>query len=572
VGPIRMYTFRRADDLAAGILLAAVAVALVYRVTIGVDLSDEGYYLTFVDGWLKTGVAGSDTLMLHQTSQLVLYPLIKFWSLLTGGVDGLALVMRSAYLLTAGASAFCFYAFIRTQHCRSAATLGATLAISFVPFSLPAPSYNTLGMFGMMAALSALGTYAVTKRPVWCAVSAIAWTVGVIAYPTLVAVFVPSLVVVLIFVPGLTVRRRWEYVGACLAVQAIGVGLVIAALGVDKLTAIVQFTNGALEVSEGLHGKLLRALEALRANPVFTGLCIVALGVGASGTAAGGARFRATLSLLLLAAIVLAASAVEPVMFVKSHDLVSVILLAGIGCFLVRLVIRSFSLDIETALFGLSVLAALVTSATATHGIFNFAIGAFFGSALFLIVVFNDAAPQRSMRLALGALVATLLVGGTFAKIYGEIENPLMGASARVESGVFQGLLTTATKADAIASSMGFLAKLPGATITVLGRLPGFYTLVEKHPSALTTWNFDQAPGRYSWFEQRIVTFYTDPKNTPDVVIVVDDPWTQEPFAGMKKLLERYTLIGEEDLGVWSLKAYGREAKASKTPDQAPSP
>ena len=33
-----------------------VLVLLAYRMTIGVDLSDESYYVTFLDGWLKDGL------------------------------------------------------------------------------------------------------------------------------------------------------------------------------------------------------------------------------------------------------------------------------------------------------------------------------------------------------------------------------------------------------------------------------------------------------------------------------------------------------------------------------------
>jgi hypothetical protein len=35
---------------------------LAYRMTIGVDLSDESYYATFLDGWLKDGLATARTL------------------------------------------------------------------------------------------------------------------------------------------------------------------------------------------------------------------------------------------------------------------------------------------------------------------------------------------------------------------------------------------------------------------------------------------------------------------------------------------------------------------------------
>src|SRR5688572_17100301 len=38
-----------------------------YRITIGVDLRDESYYISFIDGWLKTGIQAGSARVLHQT-------------------------------------------------------------------------------------------------------------------------------------------------------------------------------------------------------------------------------------------------------------------------------------------------------------------------------------------------------------------------------------------------------------------------------------------------------------------------------------------------------------------------
>ena len=57
------------------LVLGLCVAALAFRITLGVDLGDESYYAAFIDGWLKRGLNGSPFLMVHQTADLLVYPL-----------------------------------------------------------------------------------------------------------------------------------------------------------------------------------------------------------------------------------------------------------------------------------------------------------------------------------------------------------------------------------------------------------------------------------------------------------------------------------------------------------------
>ena len=56
-------------------LSVIVLALLAYRMTIGVDLSDELYYATFLDGWLKDGLGHSENLALQQSAALLIFRL-----------------------------------------------------------------------------------------------------------------------------------------------------------------------------------------------------------------------------------------------------------------------------------------------------------------------------------------------------------------------------------------------------------------------------------------------------------------------------------------------------------------
>lgn len=128
--------------------------ALAYRATLGVDLGDESYYAAFVDGWLKNGLGHNHNLMVHLTADLIVFPLAVVYRALRGDSDGLVLFLRLVYVALAGLSACCLHRSLAPRLGRPVAVCSALFVLLFVPFSLPAPSYNTLGMYSLIGALA----------------------------------------------------------------------------------------------------------------------------------------------------------------------------------------------------------------------------------------------------------------------------------------------------------------------------------------------------------------------------------------------------------------------------------
>ena len=132
--------------------------------TIGVDLTDELYYVTFLDGWLKDGLGRGENLVVHQTAALIVFPAAQLYTWIVGSERGLVLFLRFIFLAMACAAGLCQYRFIRRVREEAVAWSSALLVLCFIPFSLPAPSYNTIGMFGMLSALALFGVAALPRR------------------------------------------------------------------------------------------------------------------------------------------------------------------------------------------------------------------------------------------------------------------------------------------------------------------------------------------------------------------------------------------------------------------------
>lgn len=548
------------------VLPLAVIALLAWRVTLGVDLSDESYYLSFVDGWLKTGLRDSRVMVVHQTAALPVYPFGALYAWLRGDTEGLALLLRALYLSAACIAGLSFHALARATHGRTVAAFAFVLAVSFVPFSLPAPSYNTLGLFGLIAALSTCGVYLKTGTPVWAALSAFAWSIATLAYPTL-------LVVLAALLTGLLSLRRlapaawaWRYAGFCLILQAAGLALVSGVFGVEHLGSVLAFTNASLNVSDGLGARLARSAGMIAAKPLFLALCAAAAVIGAIRARAAETAMADWLLVAAVWSLLAGSCEIGPVLYARTHDYVFLLGLTAAAFSVTPKAGQSSRIDpILAGGLGLGLLAGAATSLTATNGLVNFAVGGFCAAAWFLLAVV-PAARHRTGRLqgsrvaAHGALlggVSCFFLHGAFSFVYGE-QQDVFADSRRVRGGVFAGLLTSRDKAEAIEATSRFLAGLPGESIAALGRLPGIYLLTDKAPRTPSTWDFGQQHGSQPAMEQAIGAFYAAPSNRPDVFLVVSDPWTRPPSAAGLALLSRYRPLSRLTTGAWTIEAYGR--------------
>jgi hypothetical protein len=545
--------------------------ALTFRVTLGVDLGDESYYAAFVDGWLKTGLADNTFLMIHQTADLVVYPFAVLYHQIRGDSEGLVLFLRLIYLGIATASSTCLYQAVAPYRGRAVATLAAILALLFIPFSLPAPSYNTIGMYALIGALSlfasgfneALATKASSKpaslsRSLW--LSGAWWAVGCVAYPPMLAPLVALCMLSLLFFrTGFERRLVLRYAIACCVLLSIAFVMLCAALGLDHLSRMLRFTNAFNNVSGGVGGKLKTAADAFAAHPRFALICAAAVFVAAMRClpAPGWQTFSNVVTGLLVVGV---ATSPAATFYSRTHDLVLVLAVSGVLVSCRQLILGGT--DLRTRVFAListaSFIGGLTTAATAFNGLFNFPVGGFLAACLALVLQKLSTRSARAVRLIALGVACCAMAATAFGTYYGQIGAFSYGSSVRVRHGAFAGLRTDAEQASFIAQLTEAIEQQRGCgnKFAVFGTGPGFYLLTTMLPTTLSTWNY---PGDARNFATDTVkAFYEVPANRPDVLVLNNWQWATPLSASDRTLLERYALSAIVRVGIREASVYRR--------------
>lgn len=372
----------------SAIIIGIAVVLLILRISLGIDLTDEAYYASFVDGWLKTGLANGDNLMLHQTAALLLYPFVLLFHLIRGSQDGLVLFLRALYVVFATLSSLTLYRALSYRTSRIVAAFTAAFALLFVPFSLPAPSYNTIGMYSLVGALALFGSaFARLSSPQktghWLPKelfgSAVYWGIGCMAYPSMLAPLC-VLLVTAYWMLRYTHDRRLvvRYALVCLALLLVVASVLCVAFTPQRLWEMFRFTNAFNGVTGGLARKVHLAESLFIGHQPFIWLCIAALLVSLVRPYLSTPGQNSWINGLLFALIAANAFTSDATFFLRSHDLVLLLALAGIWPAIHALLFQRG--DRNRRVFAListiSFVAGVITSVTAFNGLYNFAVGA----------------------------------------------------------------------------------------------------------------------------------------------------------------------------------------------------
>lgn len=173
---------------AALAIATATVVVSWLRLFIGVDLTDEAFYVTLPYRFALGDLPVRDEQNLTQFAGYLLTPLVRLSLWLNDGTDQLMLFMRHGHLLFTCIVGAVVYWASRALLPRSHALLTACLCVAFVPFNIHGLSYNTLGSgFLTMGMFLAFGATGGRGRPVlllwWLAGTLHA--LAALAYPTL---------------------------------------------------------------------------------------------------------------------------------------------------------------------------------------------------------------------------------------------------------------------------------------------------------------------------------------------------------------------------------------------------
>ncbi|MFT0171970.1 hypothetical protein ACLKMY_23645 [Paraburkholderia mimosarum] len=569
------------------VVAIAISVALLtFRMTIGVNFTDESYYAAFVDGWLKTGIAGSSDLMAHQTAALWVYPWALIYRALSGGVDGLMFFLRLVYLALATVASLCLFGAVSAYRGQLAATIATVFALWFIPFGLPAPSYNTIGMWSVLAAL-ALFTVpftraspgAPTRLPLSLWLSAAWWVVGAVAYPPLVVVPF-ALVAAAPWVLRDPAERRLllRYTAACAGLGALTAVVLCVLLQPAHIWQMLRFTNAMNNVSGGMGRKLQFASTLFAGRPRFAAACAAAITIAAIALLCRPKTWISRVADVIVALLIMVVvTAPVPTLYVYSHDLVFVLALAGSGGALRGCFGRDASASdrVFGLIYGTALLGGLVTTATAYYGPYNFAIGGFAAACIAVArrvprVTLEDhhsrtdgtASRGRSASTGSTGIVTALIACGAmswaaFSSYYGETALTYANGVS-MPRGVYAGLRTDAEKASYAQQMTQALAGLSGCgdRIAVLRGDAGIYLMSKLKPDTVSTWGAIASAGRPVY--DMIDAFYRSPAHAPDIVVVDnrDVPWLPPLSDGAKALLANYVLSAQVTAGSYRASIY----------------
>ncbi|MCB5177770.1 hypothetical protein [Microvirga lenta] len=563
-----------ADAVALTVLVFSAIALFTVRLPIGADLSDEAYYLTHIVEWLRNGFVGSNNLNIQQLSALFVYPFARAG--ISGDLSGAILFLRVVYAAMVMAACVPLYFFLRRLRSAPVAVLGTGLLIAFIPFGLPAPSYNTIALCGMTAALSLFGIAFVdagkvegmhpnpsAKDIALLAASAAFWGIAVVSYPTLAPAPVLQAVLALMLARSRPERRFVAiYVLCGLAAALALAAILISVFGLGRLIAMVDYTSASAQLSAGLAGKLRTTLTRLAAQPLatcaFVGIILLPLLSDCYK------RSRLVPDGLIYLTMFTIVAFSDAVAFIKSHDIIVLAALFGaVAAF------RSAPNPAGSAVrivWATSIGSALITAATSAGSIFNVPIGGFMAACLGLALTVPRAGDPSIWPRAMGytPVILTLAVVAYISQtfIYGEAP-PQRPVNARViEFGPLRGVRTTPefyrfiTDVTAAFSAHG----QAGRTVTVFGPISGLYLLTEMTPHTLSTWSLRSSSGEAA--RRMAQAFFA--QHPPDFVAVYRDPWT-EPLGSMEtELLKRYHSVSTIKVGWREFELFARRSGPPK--------
>lgn len=509
-----------------------VTAALIWRLPLGIDLSDESYYAIFIDDWMKGGIASSTLATIHQTALLTVYPAIKVFAAVSGSSDGLVLALRCLFLIGSIVTALTWLIVLRRVTCPVSAWFGALFALSFIPFGLPSVSYNTLGIQGLSLALASLGTALAENRlgSFWSYLSAIGWALAVVSYPSLALALVTSVVILLLM--GQPISSVLRYLAPVVVAQLLAWSFVTHALSFEKLHASFLYLAAINDVA-GWSRKAEYSLAILQRNPTFSIACTCAILLGLLRHRIG------HFGLAMITALLIALLFTGPIaLFCRSHDVVTVVALTGVGYFFHLGADRAAPERAIAFVWASSFAAGLVTMASAFNSLINFPIAAAPAAVAALVGCCAERKLDRLVQHLTQAVAVLSVLIPSLTFYYGDLPNAPLPAT-KVTHGAFAGLAGQPEQVDAIQWMRDNVSPLIGqdGRIAFIGRLYGLILATPARPLMLAVFPLSETmnPKGLAMSSE----FFENPEHRPSLVIVHRDHYVQ-PLNPIRQFKERY--------------------------------
>lgn len=504
------------------IFFVFIIALLAIRITKGIDFSDEAYYAFFVADWLNTGVRSSTLITLHQTAALIVYPFVYLYYRSTGSMDALFLFLRALFLVgnvLAAISWMILFAKLRFRHIR---WVGGLIILSFIPFGLPAPSYNTLGSQSLTIALAMAGCLmlvnerAFLQQIFFAFFSILAFTVATIAYPPLVLV-IPLFIFLTACLGFKNNRTAWSYNAALLSGLFLGWCCVIYTLSWEKLYQSILFLSAVNEPLNYIN-KFNFIAQLFMQNKIFSLLCFLAGLIGLFRQ-----YFRTHILMAAISALTISLFFIPPVLFVRAHDIITILTLTGLS-FLFNLKKRVPQTErIIALIYATSLFAALITGLTAFHSIFNFCIGALPAACLAVFPLPERTSNSSIFNFAPGMLVIYMLLTTSLFYYYGELPNQLI--RKQVKTGFFAGISASQDDINLLEMVDKELTPLltKDKTVAIFSRIPGI--ILGTQARLEMPFVYPLIPTINARGLVATQAFYSNPIHHPQIVLIYHDPY-----------------------------------------------
>ena len=484
---------RKLDEVASPILALLFAVfvvaALIHRLRLGVDFTDESFSTALAYRFAQGDHPFVDEVNSAQTAGILLWPFVWLYLKINGSSSGIMLFSRLVFLVFKLGVASAVFATIRRHVAWPLALVASFLALVFVPHSIPNVGYNVLGSgFQALGAWIAVRGYGETpaKRALFW--GGVCNGLAIIAYPPLLVPAV-ALGAVLFFTPRITLRQVGEFVlggvivGACFAPLLVAAGSKNIQLMLDlgaRLTprpmskmfdlAIAFWTHSPISI--WVVPALAIVIGALRIKPAW-GAWVLPLLVS-------GLAFSQPISITASLALSIYAGLFAPVFLVLLWDL-------------------PFCRALFFIVWIPSFLAGFITAFTSTNGELNGGLGFFPAAILFVVYeaiaverLWRDGKPERAKLSPLLLLGPAVLVLSFLAHFCFSVyrDDPLPSLTSRVTGGPYRGLYTSAAHLRQSTELEDIFRRFdnPQGKVLVLWELPGAYLFTTMRSAGDSVW------------------------------------------------------------------------------------
>ena len=524
--------YERITTLLAVVLGVAGVILTLVRLLYGADFLDESFYAAEAYHFALGARPFIDQIDVHQTAALITEPWVRLHLLVFGDTTGIMLSLRLLWAILNGAAAVLSFQLLRRFIDWRVAMIAAVTSFSIMPFMIPAPSFNTLGViFGSMAvSLVGLG---VTDRsgPLRFVLAGATLGLATFAYPTLA---IPAVFVVL---AAWWLARSWKQPVFVLAGGA-GVALAGAAVlapyfsGISKVLAAAGSNARWLDWGGASEGgpaaKLLVVLQSQWFWSSRSASAWIAVAVGALQAAKR--RVPAWLVGVMIVTLPLEPFGLHVRGDVRTLTQCTVILFAALVVAFTQRApreARGSAVLRFAVLYG--VVAGLVFSVTSSNGWLVVGLGGAAVLAPSLAVIFQrlDTSLTETRAGELIPLLRVLAAGVILASFLwfnmtgGYRDLPPMQLGARVTSGPHAGLITTAANAEDSERLWTTLKSIAGPKDRLLAyhALPVAYLFSAARPALSTIWlNPGDALGLQQVTTDQLTTL-AQPANRPTIVV-----------------------------------------------------